>query len=144
MAEQLPSPQRPNRDFSGPPSYYPLAGRSRRWAAGVIDADVTTYRDSLGGSSEAILVTGDSSTTGTDAGDLPPLGSEFDIVNDGGGYETVYSDLVSTTGANVISETWVTPMGDFALPATTDLAANLADSSLFVPTSLADLASGLF
>jgi hypothetical protein len=72
------------------------------------------------------------------------LGSEFDIVNDGGGYETVYSDLVSTTGANVISETWVTPLGDFALPTTTDLAANLADSSLFVPTSLADLASSLF
>jgi hypothetical protein len=57
----------------------------------------TTYRDSLGGSSEAILVTGDSGTTGTAAGDLPPVGSEFDIVNDGGGYETVYSDLASTT-----------------------------------------------
>jgi hypothetical protein len=111
---------------------------------GVIDADVTTYRDALGGSSEAILVTGDSGTTGTAAGDLPPVGSEFDIVNDGGGYETVYSDLVSTTGANVISETWVTPMGDFTIPTTMDLAANLADSSLFVPTSLADLVSSLF
>jgi hypothetical protein len=35
-------------------------------------------------------------------------------------------------------------MGDFALPTTMDLAANLADGSLFVPTSLADVASSLF
>ena len=62
----------------------------------------------------------------------------------GGGFETIYSDLVSTTGANVISETLVTPMGDFAIHPTMDLAANLADSSFFVPTSLADLASSLF
>ena len=62
----------------------------------------------------------------------------------GGGFETIYSDLVSTTGANVISETFVTPIGDFPIHPTLDLAANLADSSFFVPTSLADLASGLF
>jgi hypothetical protein len=44
----------------------------------------------------------------------------------------------------VISETFVTPFGDFAIPPAFDLAANAADSSLFVPASLADLASSLF
>jgi hypothetical protein len=68
----------------------------------------------------------------------------FDVDNFGFGYETVYSDLVSTTGANVISETLVTPMGDFAINPTMDLAANVPDGSFFVPTWLADLASNLF
>ena len=64
--------------------------------------------------------------------------------NFGFGYETVYSDLVSTTGANVISETLVTPMGDFAINPTMVLAANVPDGWFFVPTGLADLASNLF
>lgn len=111
---------------------------------GTFDADVTTTTGLLSSSSEALVVTADSGTAGTAAGDLPPVGSEFDVNDFGGGYETVYSDLVSTTGANVISETLVTPLGDFAIHPTMDLAANLADSSFFVPTSLAELASSLF
>lgn len=111
---------------------------------GTFDADVTTTNGFFGGSSEALLVAADSGAAGTAAGDLPPVGSEFDVQSYGGGFETIYSDLVSTTGANVISETLVTPMGDFAIHPTMDLAANLADSSFFVPTSLADLASSLF
>jgi hypothetical protein len=110
---------------------------------GTFDADVTTTTGLLSSSSEALLVTADSGTAGTAAGDLPPVGSEFDVNDFGGGYETVYSDLVSTTGANVISETLVTPLGDFAIHPTMDLAANLTDSSFFVPTSLADLVSSL-
>jgi hypothetical protein len=111
---------------------------------GTFDADVTTHTGFFGNSSEALLVSADSGTSGTAAGDLPPVGSEFDVNDYGGGFETIYSDLVSTTGANVISETFVTPIGDFPIHPTLDLAANLADSSFFVPTSLADLASGLF
>lgn len=68
----------------------------------------------------------------------------FDVNNYGFGYETIYSDLVSTTGANVISETFVTPMGDFAIGPTMDLAAHVPDGSFFIPSSLADLASSLF
>lgn len=111
---------------------------------GTFDADVTTTTGLLASSTEAVLVTADSGPAGTAAGDLPPVGSEFDVTSYGDGYETVYSDLVSTTGANVISETLVTPFGDIAIPTTTDLVANLADSSFFVPTSLADLLSTLF
>jgi hypothetical protein len=113
-------------------------------AIGTFDADVTTANGFFGNSSEALLVTADSGTAGTVAGDLPPVGSVFDVDDYGGGFETIYSDLVSTTGANVVSETFVTPLGDFAIPPAFDLAANAADSTFFVPTSLADLASSLF
>jgi hypothetical protein len=111
---------------------------------GTFDADVTTANGFFGNSSEALLVTADSGTAGTAAGDLPPVGSVFDVDNYGFGYETIYSDLASTTGTNVITETFVTPFGDFAIPPAFDLAANAADSSFFVPTSLADLVSSLF
>ena len=111
---------------------------------GNFDADVTTTTGLLASSTESVLVTADSGTAGTAAGDLPPVGSVFEVDNFGFGYETVYSDLVSTTGANVISETLVTPMGDFAINPTMDLAANAADGTFFVPTWLADLASNLF
>jgi hypothetical protein len=111
---------------------------------GTFDADVTTANGFFGNSSEALLVTADSGTTGTAAGDLPPLGSVFDVNDYGHGFETIYSDLVSTTGANVLSETFLTPFGDFAIHPTFDLAANAADSSFLVPASLADLMSALF
>jgi hypothetical protein len=111
---------------------------------GTFDADVTTANGFFDNSSEALLVTADSGATGTAAGDLPPVGSVFDVDSYGGGFETVYSDLVSTTGANVVSETFVTPFGDFAIHPAFELAGNLADSWFFVPSSLADLASSLF
>ncbi len=61
-----------------------------------------------------------------------------------GGIETIYSDLVSTTGANVISETLVTPWGDFSVPTSMDLAAHIADSWFFVPSGLGELVSNIF
>jgi hypothetical protein len=100
---------------------------------GTFDADVTTANGFFGNSSEALLVTADSGTSGTAVGDLPPVGSVFDVDNYGGGFETVYSDLASTTGANVITETFVTPFGDFAINPAFELAANAADSSFFIP-----------
>jgi hypothetical protein len=111
---------------------------------GNFDADVTTTNGFFGEYSEALLVTAESGTAGTAAGDLPPVGSEFDVNYHGFGYETVYSDLASTTGANVISETFVTPFGDFPINPIFDLAANAADSTFFVPASLAELVSSLF
>jgi len=111
---------------------------------GTFDADTTTATGLLGNSSEAVLVTADSGTAGLEAGDLPPVGSVFDVNDYGFGYETIYSDLVSTDGANVITETFVTPFGDFALNPFVDLAANVPEGSFFIPTSLADLVSSLF
>ncbi|HEY1840233.1 MAG TPA: hypothetical protein VGG53_08420 [Mycobacterium sp.] len=111
---------------------------------GTFDADITTATGLFGNSSEAVLVTADSGAAGLTAGDLPPVGSVFDVNDYGFGYETIYSDLVSTTGANVVTETFVTPMGDFALQPFIDLAANVPEGSFFIPTSLTDLVSSLF
>ena len=98
---------------------------------GSFDADVTTTGTTVyDETTEAILVTSDTSgTVGTAAGDVPAVGSVIDVANFGSGYETVYSDLISSTGASVISETLVTPFGDVAIPTTFDAAsALLADT----------------
>ena len=104
-------------------------------AAGTFDADTTATSDILGNSTEALLVTSTSGTTGTAAGDVPPVGSVFNILDsDVKGYEYVYSDLASPTpGADVISETLVTPFGDFAMPDTFDAAAVPAAGAVDVP-----------
>jgi hypothetical protein len=100
--------------------------------AGTFDADVSTAADSFGDVDKAILVTSDlSGTTGTGAGDVPPVGSVFDTFTFGdSGFENIYSDLASVTGGgDVISDTFVTPFGDFTIPATIDAAAGLANDT---------------
>ena len=97
------------------------------FGSGSFDADVTTTGTSVyDETTETILVTSDTSgTVGTAAGDVPAVGSVIDVANYGSGFETVYSDLISSTGANVISETFVTPFGDFAIPSTFDATSGL-------------------
>jgi len=100
--------------------------------AGTFDADVSTAADDFGDIDKAILVTSDvSGTTGTGAGDVPPVGSVFDTFTFGdSGFENIYSDLAATTGGgDVISDTFVTPFGDFTIPATIDAAAGLANDT---------------
>jgi hypothetical protein len=100
-------------------------------------ADVSTASDSLGDIDEAIRVISDGSGT---AGDVPPVGSVFDIYALGdSGFENIYADLASTTpgGADVISDTVVTPLGDFTIPLASDAAVSAAvsaaDSFLMLP-----------
>jgi hypothetical protein len=98
---------------------------------GTFDADVTTSSGtpSYGTSTESLLVTSDvSGTTGTGAGDVPPVGSVIETTTYGSsGFENVYSDLASATpGGDVISDTVVTPFGDFTIPSSLDAAAGLA------------------
>ena len=97
------------------------------FGSGSFDADVTTTGTSVyAETTETILVTSDTSgTVGTAAGDVPAVGSVIDVANYGSGFETVYSDLISSTGANVISETFVTPFGDFAIPTSFDATSGL-------------------
>jgi hypothetical protein len=86
-------------------------------SAGSFGADVSNASTPFGIGDEALLVTSD--TPGTAAGDLPPVGSEFNIFTFGNsGFENVIADLASPTagGANVVSDTLVTPLGDFAIP----------------------------
>lgn len=83
-------------------------------------ADVTTVPQmALSNDAEALLVTSDDGGTGgTAPGDLPPVGSVFDIQSDGYGDEHVYSDLAATSpgGHDVISDWFVTPIfGNFNL-----------------------------
>lgn len=91
-------------------------------ATGQFTADVSNTLDTFGDSTETVLVTKD---LGADA---PPVGSVFETVNFGGtGFENVYTDIVSTTGgADTITDTLVTPLGDFTLPNMFDAAAGLA------------------
>lgn len=105
-------------------------------AAGTFDADTTTTSDILGNSTEAILVTSASGVTGTAAGDVPPVGSVFNVLDLGfPGYDNVYSDIPSTTpgGADVITDTLVTPFGDFVIPNTFDASAVTTDGAVPVP-----------
>ena len=97
--------------------------------AGKFDADVSTASDSSGDINEAILVTSDASgTAGNVTGDVPPVGSVFDTLTYGdSGFENIYTDLASTTaGADTITDTLVTPFGDFTIPTSLDVAAGLA------------------
>jgi hypothetical protein len=90
---------------------------------GTFKADESTSSDTFGDTNQELLVTSDvSGTTGTAAGDTPPVGSVFDFYTFGdGSYENIYSDLPSASG-NLISDTLVTPFGDFNIPVTLDAA----------------------
>ncbi len=95
-----------------------------------ITADVSTSSDGLlGATDEAIYV-----THGADLAGVPQAGSVFDIYNIGGSDVTsVYSDIVSSTGTNAISETLVTPLGDITIPLLEALPSFGIDSFLPIP-----------
>ena len=68
----------------------------------------------------------------------PAVNSFFEVDNYGHGYELVYSDLVGagSGGDNLITQTLVTPFGDFNIPTTYDASAvYLADSGQHFPNS---------
>jgi hypothetical protein len=91
---------------------------------GSFDADVTTTSTSVyNETTETLLVT--SST-----GDAPGVGSVIDVANFGSGYESVYSDIISSTGASTITDTFVTPFGDFAIPTSFDATSGLVADTI--------------
>jgi hypothetical protein len=103
---------------------------------GSFGADETTTTDFLGNYTEAVLVTSDTpgATVGATAGDVPPVGSVFNTITVGD-IENVYSDLTSTTGgADVITDTVETPLGDFSIPLTFDA----AEAEVSAPIDLPD------
>jgi hypothetical protein len=102
---------------------------------GTFDADESNSVDIVRDTNTELLVTQDlSGTVGTDAGDTPAVGSVIDTYTYAGGdFGYVYSDLVSTTpgGADVISDTDVSPLGDLTSPGTFDaVSAETADTAL--------------
>ena len=94
--------------------------------AGLFQVDNEVITDPFGPASAELLVT--SSEDGTSA---PPVGSVYDVINIGGGFENLYSDIAPTTpgGADTLSDTLVTPFGD--IPLMTSLHAYLDPSESF-------------
>ncbi|MBV8177951.1 MAG: hypothetical protein JO045_03930 [Mycobacterium sp.] len=100
--------------------------------AGSFQVDDEVITSAFGPASAELLVT--SSAEGTSA---PPVGSVYDVIDIGGGFENVYSDIAPTTpgGADTLSDTLVTPFGD--IPLTTNLHAFLDPTNqyfLYDPT----------
>jgi hypothetical protein len=88
-------------------------------SSGTFTADVTNTLDLFNDSTETILV-----SSSTDA--ALPQGSEFELVDLGNGFESVYSDIASATaGQDVITDTLVTPLGDISISPSFDAAAGL-------------------
>jgi hypothetical protein len=94
--------------------------------AGTFQVDDEVISSAFGPASAELLVT--NSAEGTSA---PPIGSVYDVIYIGDGFENVYSDIAPTTpgGADTLSDTLVTPFGD--IPITTDLHAYLDPSESF-------------
>lgn len=80
--------------------------------AGLFQVDNEVITDPFGPASTELLVT--NSAAGTSA---PPVGSVYDVINIGGGFENLYADIAPTTpgGADTLSDTFVTPFGDIPL-----------------------------
>ncbi len=101
--------------------------------AGLVQVDNEVISDPFGPASAELLVT--SSGPGTSA---PPVGSVYDVINIGGGFENVYADIAPTTpgGADTLSDTLVTPYGD--IPLTTNLHAFLDPTEKYFLYGTAD------
>jgi len=112
---------------------------------GVVDADVSTaLRSGDGHFSEAFLITDvESGTGGTAPGDVPPVGSVFDVVSQGSGHTyLVYSDIPSSTG-DVIKEYKVNAATGAAHAVHTklDLAAGLSHDQFTDPFAASGIGS---
>ncbi len=92
---------------------------------GKFDAyEATTSGIFFRGTNEEILVTSDvSGTTGTAAGDVPPVGSVLELSCSVIAALATFSALTSTSGVDTISDTFVTPFGDYTTPLAFDAAA---------------------
>jgi hypothetical protein len=114
--------------------------------SGTFTADETTSTDALGDTNQALLVI---SASGVDA---PPVGSVFDTQTfDDGAVAEIYSAIPSPTG-DLISDTVVTPSGDYTIPVTFDAAdvpvadatgVPLGDGDDFVPDSASRLVNAI-
>jgi hypothetical protein len=101
--------------------------------AGWFEAANNVLANASGPSFSELLVT--SSEQGTSA---PPVGSVYEINNMGNGFENLYADIAPTTpgGADTLSDTLVTPLGD--VPLMTDLHAYLNSTYSFFPFQATD------
>jgi hypothetical protein len=103
---------------------------------GSFDADVSTQWDLLGGYSQALLVTKvTDGTAGTNAGDVPPVGSVFDYVSFGNtGFGTYYAAIPSPSG-DVTTFKLVTPLMDIPLFTNYNASKDPSDYTFYDPFS---------
>jgi hypothetical protein len=82
---------------------------------GSVDAN-DSVSDLFGLINAEFVVTSDNAAAGGSDSALPTVGSVYDEFNLGNGYENVYTDIVSATGGpNTITDTLITPNGDYNL-----------------------------
>jgi hypothetical protein len=102
--------------------------------------DVT---DLFGFTNTEINVTGVTPADGGDAASLPTVGSVYDALNLGNGYENVYTAIPGVDGANdTVTDTLVTPNGDINLDSlfgNIDAAAPLQPGDAFTGLETADI-----
>ncbi len=107
-------------------------GSTATLPAGLFQVNNEVITDPFGPASAELLVT--SSEAGTTA---PPVGSVYDVINIGGGFENVYSDIAPTTpvGADTLSDTLVTPFGNIPLTPSLHAFLDPADSYFLYGTT---------
>ena len=102
--------------------------------------DVT---DLLGFTNTELNITGVTPADGGDAASLPTVGSVYDALNLGNGYENVYTAIPGVDGANdTVTDTLVTPNGDINLDSLfggIDAAAPLQPGDAFTGLETADI-----
>lgn len=101
--------------------FFPLAPQSLEVYSpagadlGSVDTN-ETVASLLGLTNAEFTVAGGSAAAGGSDSALPTVGSVYDEFNLGNGYENVYTDIVSATGGpDTVSDTLVTPNGDYNL-----------------------------
>jgi len=108
---------------------------------GTFDGDVAQSTIVFGDTTQEQIVVAQDLT-----GNAPAAGSVFEDYNYGNGLEQIYSDVAGAGagGTNEITDTYVTPFGDFSFPDSYDASVNLtSDSYAASSTSVSDLLSGL-
>jgi hypothetical protein len=101
-----------------------------------------TVTDLFGLINSEFTVTSDTAADGGSASDLPAVGSVYDALNLGGGYENIYSDIPGTAGApDTVTDELVTPFGNVNLDSlfgTIDAAAPLNPGAAFTGLEAGD------
>jgi hypothetical protein len=94
---------------------------------GTFNADTNDISTPWGWTNTELLV-----DQGGLSGTHPEVGSVFDTLNFGSGFENVYTDLVGAgaNGANLVTDVFDTPFGDFTVPITFDAASLALGTSL--------------
>ncbi len=136
-----------SKDFTAtagqPPLFGALQGRQSYSlfdktgaVVGGFEGLVTTTSDVLGLYTKAILVTdtGDSTNVGTDVGQVPPVGTVYNIINFTDSLYVLYASMPSPSGT-VVSTKLVTPLGATEIPFPFDASAAPEFEALQVPAS---------